>query len=516
MTAAPTTSGDGSPTTDAESPERLVPAEIFPPGDLPPLRYRELPAPIALRSMVGPSVMLAGLALGSGEYVFWPYITFRSGFTFFWACLLGVVTQYFVNMEITRWALATGESAVTGFARLSRHWAGLFLFLNVVPWMIPAWAVGAAQQIGWIVWGGTLDAGGNIVTPHVAELTIATLVFCGIALTAGPVVYDTVEKTQFILVSFIMIVVVVLGVQLVRPDAVAALVGGLTSPGVPDPATTGLSAATLLGAIAFAGAGGTMNLGQSNYVKEKGYGMGRYIGRMTSPLTGKEETVSEIGYHFPHTPENLARWQVWWRRANVEHFLAFFCTCVVCLVLLALISYSVFYTAEGTPRPEAAAYHKDMAFLYGEAGAVETALGPTFRLLFLVMGAAILFTTEIGVLDAASRISMDIVKVNWLRDSRRWTESRLYFLFLWSTIALACVFAAVGTGLIQEKLTFFKLTASLNGAVMFLYSGLLLYLNRFKLPKAIRMGPVRTAVLAWAVLFFGFFAFWTGWQQLFG
>ena len=45
---------------------------------------------------------------------------------------------------------------------------------------------------------------------------------------------------------------------------------------------------------------------------------------------------------------------------------------------------------------------------------------------FHVMGIAILLTTEFGVLDSASRISSDIVKVNWLRDNPRWTESKLF------------------------------------------------------------------------------------------
>lgn len=340
---------------------------------------------------------------------------------------------------------------------------------------------------------------------------------CGIALTAGPVVYDTVEKTQMVLVAFILIVVVVLGVVLVRGDAVTALVRGSTSFQFPDEATTGLSMTMLLGAIAFAGAGGTMNLGQSNYVKEKGYGMGRYIGRMTSPITGKEEAVSELGYHFPHTPENLARWKVWWRAANWEHFLAFLCTCIVCLVALALISYSVYYTSDGTLRLGAASYQKDMAFLYGEAGVIGETLGPTFKLLFLIMGAAILFTTEIGVLDAASRISTDIVKVNWLRDNPRWTESRIYFLFLWGTIAIGSAIAYFGIQQMQDKLTFFKLTASLNGAVMFLYSGLLLYMNLFRLPKAIRISPFRAVILTWSVAFFGYFAiaaFGAAWGQI--
>nr|NIP84752.1 hypothetical protein [Planctomycetales bacterium] len=89
--------------------------------------------------MIGPGIVLAGLALGSGEFLLWPYITYRSGFVFFWACILGVTTQYFLNMEIARWTLATGESAITGFCRLGRTWAYVFLALNIIPWMLPAW-----------------------------------------------------------------------------------------------------------------------------------------------------------------------------------------------------------------------------------------------------------------------------------------------------------------------------------------------------------------------------------------
>src|SRR5687768_8569490 len=118
--------------------EKLIPANIIPPGDLPPLRERDLPAPVSLRQMIGPSIILAGLALGSGEFVIWPHITFKTQFVFFWACLLAVVMQYFLNLEIMRWTLATGETAMTGIIRLSRHLAWLFLVLNIVPWMLPA------------------------------------------------------------------------------------------------------------------------------------------------------------------------------------------------------------------------------------------------------------------------------------------------------------------------------------------------------------------------------------------
>ena len=39
----------------------------------------------------------------------------------------GVVTQFFLNMEVERYTLATGETVLTGFNRFWRHWGLLFL-----------------------------------------------------------------------------------------------------------------------------------------------------------------------------------------------------------------------------------------------------------------------------------------------------------------------------------------------------------------------------------------------------
>ena len=91
---------------------------------------------------------------------------------------------------------------------------------------------------------------------------------------------------------------------------------------------------SLLGALAFAGAGGSTNLGQSNFIKDKGYGMGQFIGRITSPLTGQQEAIASTGFLFPDSPENSRRWLGWWRSANIEHLLSFFVTCVICLCLM--------------------------------------------------------------------------------------------------------------------------------------------------------------------------------------
>ena len=121
---------------------------------------------------------------------------------------------------------------------------------------------------------------------------------------------------------------------------------------------------------------------------------------------------------------------------------------------------------------------------------------------FLLGGAAILLTTELGVLDCVARISADIVRVNFVRQESWWTVSRLYFLFLWAEIALGSGILLSG---VDEPALLIQIAAGLNGAVMFLYSLLLLYMNAKILPRTLAIGPVRFLAIVWACGFFGFF-----------
>tara|TARA_R110002111_G_scaffold259308_1_gene329261 strand:- start:70392 stop:72158 length:1767 start_codon:yes stop_codon:yes gene_type:complete len=555
--------------------EEVVPDEVIPHHSLPPLKYRDLPPAISWRKMIGPSIMLAGLSLGSGEFVLWPYITYKTGFVFFWACVLGVMTQFFMNMEIERWTLVTGESAITGFCRLNKHWAWIMLLLNIIPWAWPGWATGAGTMLSWtffgpetiasvqveptpsqfsleglpdkvaysvesetLQWRGPMNESERDVLSstfirnqsqdqsHVlfdkinqghdlqyeakysTLLGIAGLLLVGIVLTTGPVVYNTVEKIQIFLVGMIFLIAVILGIYIIEPYAITSMLKGAVSIGKMPDDSSGLSTMALLGALAFAGAGGTMNLGQSNFIKDKGYGMGKYIGRITSPITGQEEAVSEVGYHFKHTAENQKRWQQWWRAANIEHFFSFFLTCLACLVLLSLISYSLFYDANGQLIEGVAQFGSGLNFIWGQATLLEDRLGGAFKLLFLLMGAAILLTTELGVLDATARISADILKVNYLRDNEHWSLSKLYYVFLWSEILLGSAILLYGyiDPQFKQPLFLIETSAAMNGGVMFLYSLILLYMNSKILSRSISTGPLRFVVMVWAAAFFGYFS----------
>jgi hypothetical protein len=354
--------------------------------------------------------------------------------------------------------------------------------------------------------------GMELQTKYVNWIAIGTLVLIGIVLTSSPVVYNTVERLQSWLVLLIVVCACVLGLLFIQPYAITALLRGSLSLGEMPGPESGLEQMALLGALAFAGAGGTMNLGQSNFIKDKGYGMGKYIGRITSPITGNEEAIADVGYHFKHTPENMRRWRDWWRAANTEHFFSFFLTCVACLVLLSLLAYSLFYDAEGQIRPEAANFGEDLNFIWGEANLIEAGfanplLGKLFRTMFFVMGMALLLTTELGVLDATVRISTDILKVNFLRTNDSWSQSRLYFVLLWTEIA-------IGTGILlageyypqfRQPMFLLKTSAAMNGGVMFIYTVILLYLNNKILSRSLSMTPLRFLAMVWGCGFFGYF-----------
>ena len=106
--------------------------------------------------LIGPGIIAAGVGLASGEFILYPYIASQVGLVFVWAALVGLVTQYFLNMEIERYTLATGETALTGFSRYWRHWGLVFALLTYFANLWPGWATSSATLITYI-FGGERD-----------------------------------------------------------------------------------------------------------------------------------------------------------------------------------------------------------------------------------------------------------------------------------------------------------------------------------------------------------------------
>jgi Amino acid permease len=466
--------------TVSSSPEQSQPT--LPSKYLPPVEFRDLPEPVPLRKVTGASVIILATAIGSGEIILWPYITTQVGFTFMWAAVVGFAIQFFLNMEIERYTLATGETAITGFSRFWKPWWWLFVVFALCQNFWPGWATGAATAATY-VFGFGEDA-------PVVPITIAALLAIGITLTLSPVVYQAVEKIQGVLVLLIILFVVIA----IPAATTGAAWGALFTDGVGFPVgQEGLGIALLLGALAFAGAGGANNLVQSNYIRDKGMGMGMHMPKIVSPITGHEEAKPSLGYMFPTDAENMRRWRGWWRVANWEQFITFFLIGVLTLVIMTVLAYSTL----GVGRVQ----EQDLAFLLLEGQVLQETVAPWFGIAFWVTAVIALFTTNLGILDYTSRLIADQFKIHALKDNRFWTESRIYATSVWLMIILGSLILLAG---VDQPFVLVVISSSIAGVQMFIYSGLLMMLNRKALPKELRVGGIRLAVLALSFLFFGF------------
>ena len=440
---------------------------------LPPIGSRDLPEPVPLGKLFGASVVILATATGSGEFVIWPYITTQIGIAFLWLGIIGFFVQYVMNMEIERYTLATGETAVTGFTRLWKPWGIFFVLGAILPNAFPGWATGGATLFTYLFGFGS--------APIIASIV---LVSTALALTLSPVVYQALEKIQMVLVLIVIVFVIVGVVVATEIGAWASVVTEMPAsvPGVPGAIAT-LGAATFLGAIAFAGAGGANNLTQSNYIRDKGLGMGSRMPKVVSPITGEEQAAPSLGYTFPVTEENLRRWRGWWSVANREHFITFFVIgCSLMIALSVLVWSTVGSRGIGT----------DLEFIRTESQILGNQIAPWFQSFFLFAGMVVLFSTSIGIMDYVSRLSASELKISFFPDSQTITESRIYFALAWLIAISGSIILLLG---LEAPLVLLIISASGAGVVMAFYLGLLIRLNTRVLPDPIKLRGWRLWVM---------------------
>lgn len=455
--------------------------------DSSPMPSRDMPEPEPLRKMVGPGVIMVAVGVGSGEYILHPYITAQVGLVFLWAAVVGVATQYFINTEVERYSLATGETAVTGFVRMWRPWAPLFVLMTILPWAWPGWMTSAATLVTFVAGGG-----------NVVAISIIGLIVMGAVLTISPVVYQTVEKLEFFKVGAILLFAVVSVVFVIGTQPWVALAEGTVSGfgRLPE----GVPIALLMSALVFAGGGGAINLTMSNWIRDKGWGMGKHVPRLVSPITGEEEaSSSSTGYTFPQTEENLRRWDGWWKNARTEQVWSFLVIGVLSIVMFSVLAYSVLPSGGATVTA-------DLSFIQTEGRLLGESVGPWFKIVFWLIGAVSLMFANLVIIDMVGRVVADILKNHYLRNNQFWTESKLYFAIVWTEVAFGSIILLSG---LTQPLVLLVIAAVLNGFVMAVYSVLLIRLNRRYLPQAIRVRGSRIAVLGWAVLLFGGFTIFT-------
>jgi hypothetical protein len=450
-------------------------ADAFPVKHHPRPEVRDLPAaPTAYRKLIGPGIIAAGVGLSSGEFVLYPYIASQVGLAFVWAAIVGLTTQFFLNLEVERYTLATGETALTGFSRYWRHWGLFFAVLTLFGNLWPGWAISSATLLSYIFGGEPRYIG------------IGLLVVIAAILTLAPVVYVALERAQMLKIAAVGLLFVIGGIFAVGAARWADLPQIATTASIPS-ATLGW--ALLLGALAFAGGGGGQNLVQANWMRDKGYGMGQYVPRLVSPITGQPEAVPSTGYVFEPTKDNLSRWRGWWRFANIEQLSTFVVITFLTIVFTSLLSYATVFGREDLPN--------DVSFIQIEGQVLGERVGSWFMYFFWFVGAFSLFSAALGIVDYTARMAADVIKTSYARNSN---ESKVYARFVWGLAAIGIVVLAVG---FDQPIVLLVISAVVGGFMMAIYSGLLILVNRRILPAPIRIRGFRLGMMVWSMLLFG-------------
>jgi len=477
---------------------------------LDPWKPAELPSPPTPRGIgwigvAGPGVIVLGASIGSGEFLLGPAAFVRYGLTLLWVTAVAVVLQTIFNMELMRYTLATGEPAFTGFMRTkprATFWAWFYSGLYFLQLGWPGWAGTAAGAVYFLA---ARRLPGEAEREIVYWIGVAGLLACFAILLIGRRIERTLELLNWFMVIVLLSALVVLTIIFVPGETWAAGMAGLFAF---DPATrsfTLLPAGAdffLIGAFAaYSGAGGVINITLSNWARDKGYGMGRLAGYIPALVGGSKVNLAHTGFSFTPDDAAMARWHGWWRVVRVDQWGIFFTGAILGMFLPALL-YVTFLPAGEDIR--------GLGTAAALAQAVEATAGATAGLAIAIMGAWILFKTQLDIVDGMTRAITDIL---WTgsRRIREWRSGDvrlIYYLVLaagvlWGTVALR----------LAQPILLLQLGANMAAVIFVIASLHLLRVNTTLLPPPLRPPLWRRAALVATAVFYGtFVVLWVnGW-----
>ncbi len=458
---------------------------------------KSFPKLISFSKIIGPSFIILAFGLGSGELILWPYLTANYGLGIVWAALLGLTCQYFINMEIERYALVRGESVFVGLNRHLPRAAYWFIISTFIGFGLPGIIAAAAQSLAYA-----------FGMEEYKWLAIGLLLLFGIFLSAGTTVYTIMERLTKIVILVAVPILLFLVILVVRGEHIMEFWQGLRGIGhnyafIPS----GISLATFLAAFAYSGAGGNLNLAQSIYIKEKGYGMGAYSHKISGLFRHGhiDSSVSLQGEHFETNKENIRRFKSWWKSINLEHALVFGVLGFIAMALFMILSYSTTFGVADN--------QQGIAFIKNQSQHIALVLGLPFGTLLLVLIGLLLSQTQLGILDSSSRIMAENAALKQMENKhiKKVHLSRIYSIFLWSQIVFGVILFLFD---FKEPKQLIVLGAVINAWAMIIHIALVFYLNHKELEKEFRPAIWRKVVMVIIFTIFLSFGTVTIWSNL--
>jgi hypothetical protein len=405
--------------------------------------------------------------------------------------------QWPVNREIIRYTLLTGESIYQGFTRIHALLGWIFwliaLFGIIVGFGGYASAAGTGLAyltnfpFGWSPRGQTLF------------WAYVMIFICVIVFMLGSVAYRVLEVVEAI--ASVIAILGLLFACMLHP-AVSAIVSEFFTnlvtlrPITPPNFDLG-DTRILLTLVAFSGMGGWYNLLYSYWVRDKGAAMSKYIGRVTSPITGTFETVPEVGYSFEPTARNLKEWKKWDRWAIFDNSYGVICN-TIAIMLTSILSFAILYPKGLWP--------KGWELVSVQAKWFSAVWGPIGATILLLIAAIFFGDTYFVIVDGVSRWNSDWFWFNF-ESVRKRTFRWWYYLFL-------AIFSILACSLIQVAMPGILITAGgvIMALFMAIYNPFIMFLNWYIVPrihksgKAVRPGIVDTVLMSISIVFYLWYA----------
>ncbi len=463
-------------------------------GSLPQWEVAELPEPLpfSVRNafrIIGPGAILLAASIGGGEWLVGPETVTKHGPGVLWLATVAIVLQVIFNLEAIRYTLYTGEPIISGIMRLRpgcRVWGASYVILTAMQLGVPALAPACAAPVFGAFMGRMPNVDGSDastmmwITYGIIVLTLAILMF-------GGTIERMLEWASWGMIAYIFVFLIGVNVWFVPLDIWGSTLKGFVSFGEWPHGIQPLLMSTFL---ATAGSGGIGNLTISNWVRDKGFGMGAQVGAIPSAIGSKTVHLSHVGKVFEINASNLGRWRTWWRYVVLDQVWLWGLGCFMGMFLNVNLARKIIPAGTDLSNIGAGAF---------QAQHMADTFWKPLWMLGLLNGFWILFSTQLGNADVLVRTITDTL---WVasRRVRGWRDGNIAQIY-YGILIVFTIWGMIAVRL-GSAMQLFKYLGTMAGIVLSIASVQIYLVNTRLLPEALRPSWWRrVALLATAVLY---------------
>lgn len=380
-----------------------------------------------LLQLVGPSLVLVALSISGGELLLWPELISKYGFFIMWLIPFTILMQYFVNLEIERYTIVTSKTALNGLITNYKPLKYFFLIAIIISLAWPAWITTSGFLISYL-----LQLPGYSTQISIVLLGLTLLIW------KNKKSYEVVEKLSKVSLATIFVLCLIVIINLLINNDLLPYFSRVNF--LPE-ASDSFSFAS---ALAFGGVVGVLNLIQSNWVKNRKYGINEL----------SDEEIEKVDLKSKISQQNYISW---WKLIAREHFLLYYIGNIVGFLVIGTVALITLFDS-----------HKTGAnILIYQIEYINNILNPLGY--FWGIAITIIFLmAQITILEAAGGLTKDALtsqkSVNYF--------SRVFGIFGIIILLLGLFF----TNLSQPAFLL-RLSAIFSAATMIIYPPLLLILN---------------------------------------